>query len=185
MSALRYIALCALVPIVLVPAERFTAVAVNSGNPGPAWTSPVDIVVTHWSSEADQSELTGVLLARGEAALLEALRDRPSVGYIRTPNSLSYDLRFAREFPGDDGGRRIVLGTDWPIMFWEAWHRPRSIDYPFTIVELRLNREGQGEGKMSSAARITVDRAHNAIVLENYGLAPVQLMNVRTVAPTT
>ena len=60
--------------------------------------------------------------------------------------------------PGEDGGRRIVLVTDRPISFWEAANQPRSIDYPFTLIELRLNRDGEGEGKMSIATKITGNR---------------------------
>ena len=87
--------------------------------------------------------------------------------------------------PGEDGGRRIVLVTDRPISFWEAANQPRSIDYPFTLIELRLNRDGEGEGKMSIATKITGNRTFNLIELENYATQPVQLMAVRTSKPPT
>ena len=44
-----------------------------------------------------------------------------------------------------------------------------------TVVELRLNREGRGEGTMSFAARITAEDGSNTIALENYDKAPVLL----------
>ena len=102
------------------------------------------------------------------------------MGYIRTPNSIGYDLHFAQDMPGDDGWRRIVLVMDRPISFWEAANQPRSIDYPFALIELRLNRDGEGEGKMSIATKITGNRTFNLIELENYATQPVQLMEVRT-----
>jgi len=40
--------------------------------------------------------------------------------------------------PSEDGGRTIVIATDRPIGFWEASHRPRSFDYPFTVIEMKL-----------------------------------------------
>jgi hypothetical protein len=165
--------------------EAFTALAVNMGNFGPAATGTVEMVITRWSTEAERDTLTAVLLDKGSDALLEALRDARPVGYIRTPNSIGYDLRFARQVPGDDGGRRIILATDRPISFWEAVHQPRSIDYPFTLIELRLNRDSEGEGKMSIAARITANKALNLIELEDYATQPVRLMSVRSVRPPT
>jgi hypothetical protein len=165
--------------------ETFTALAVNMGNFGPATAGTVEIVITRWSTEAERDTLTAVLLDKGPNALLDKLQDARPVGYIRTPNSIGYDLRFARQVPGDEGGRRIILATDRPISFWEAAHQPRSIDYPFTLIELRLNRDGEGEGKMSIATRITVNKKLNLIELEDYGTQPVRLMSVRSVRSPT
>jgi hypothetical protein len=160
--------------------ERFTALAVNMDGFWFSRTGPVEIVVSRWSSEAEQTRLTQVLLDQGSDALLEALRDTPRVGYFRTPNNIGYDLHFARALPGDDGGRRIILATDRPILFWEARNQPRSIDYPFTVIELRLNPDGEGEGKMSIAAKISGNKSLNLIDLEDYASQPVRLLAVRS-----
>lgn len=165
--------------------ERFTALAIDMTGFGPTRTSTVEIVVSRWSSESEQTRLTEILLDKGADALLDALRDTPRTGYLRTPNTLGYDLHFARELPGEDGGRRIILATDRPIGFWEAAHQPRSIDYPFTLIELRLNRDGEGEGKMSIATKIVGNREQKLIELEDYGNQPVRLMTVRSERPST
>jgi hypothetical protein len=160
--------------------ERFTAFAVSLGDINtPSGTSTVDINVTRWSSEAERQRLADTLVNKGPEALLDALQDTPRVGTIRTPDSLGYDLRYAHQEPAEDGGRRIVIGTDRPIGFWEASNRPRSIDYPFTVIEIAMPREGPGEGKLSIATKITARRG--TIFLENYGTAPVQLREVRSV----
>lgn len=109
------------------------------------------------------------------------MQDLPRVGYIRTPNSIGYDLHYARKSLLADGGERVVMATDRYISYWEAVNRPRTIDYPFTVIELRLNADGEGEGKMSVATKITVDKDTNTIVLENYGTQPVLLQSVRRV----
>ena len=68
----------------------------------------------------------------------------------------------------------------------EAANQPRSIEYPFTLIELRLNRDGEGEGKMSIATRISGNRELGLIELEDYALRPVRLMNVRSsLSPTS
>jgi len=160
--------------------ERYTALAVNMGSSPVRWTSlTVEMVVERWSSDAERDRLLSILLEQGANKLLDALRDMPRVGYIRTPDSIGYDLRFARKNPGEDGGERVVLVTDRYISFWEAVNRPRTVDYPFTVVELRIGTGGEGEGKMSLFAKIIPDKRNNTIVLEDYGTQPVLLKSVK------
>jgi hypothetical protein len=161
------------------PGERFTALAINMGTPGPTGAGEVEMVVERWSSEADRDRLLETLMDKGSDKLLDTLRDMPRVGYIRTPNSIGYDLHFAWKTPLPDGGERVVMATDRYITFWEAANRPRSIDYPFTVIELHVNAAGEGEGKMSLATKIAADRESGTIVLENYATQPVLLNNVR------
>ena len=102
----------------------------------------------------------------------------PKVGYIRTPETLAWDLRYAHQFKLDEGGRRIVLATDRPIGFREAVNQPRTIDYPFTIIEIRLNPNDEGEGKILAGTKIFVDK-NKTIVLENYGQQPVRFNEIK------
>jgi hypothetical protein len=157
--------------------ERFTANAVNVSNVGRTGATPLDLVIERWSTDSERDRLMEIFKAKGPDGLLDALRDLPRVGYLRTPDSLGYDLRYARQMPGEDGGRRIVLITDRPIGFWEARNRPRTIEYPFTLVELRLNADGRGEGKLSIATKITLNG--DVLVLENYANQPVMLNDIR------
>ncbi len=159
--------------------ERFTAVAVNFDSPGGGATGTVEFVVNRWSTDAERDKLMTALMEKGPEKLLDVLQSNPRVGYIRTPNSVGYDLRYARRVPGEDGGERISLVTDRPIAFWEASARPRSVDYPFTVIELRMGPDGKGEGKLSIATKITADSDHKTIFLENYAIQPVLLQNVR------
>ena len=68
----------------------------------------------------------------------------PRAGFIRTPEQHRYDL-ITRGTPEGDGGERIIIATDRRIGFWEAANQPRSIDYPFTLIEMRdrLKRQGR------------------------------------------
>jgi hypothetical protein len=156
--------------------ERFTASAIDL-NRGVAGT--IQLVVDRWSTDAERDRLLKVLFEKGPEKLLDALQDVKRVGYIRTPDSIGWDLRFARRVPLPEGGERVVLVTDRRISFWEAANRPRTIDYPFTVVELRLNRDGVGEGKMSLATRVIADEENKIVTLENYDTQPVMLTQVR------
>ena len=153
--------------------------AVNMSNIGRSGAGTIEIVVDRWSTDAERDRLLTVLMEQGADKLLDVLRDMRRVGYIRSPNSLGYDLHYARRTPLPDGGERVVLATDRPIGFWEAANRPRSLDYPFTIIELHLNAGGEGEGKLSIATKIAADKESKTIVLEDYANQPVLLTSVK------
>ena len=160
--------------------ERFTAFAVNMGSFTRAGAGTVDFVVDRWSSEAERTQLMTTLLEKGPDKLLSTLQSLRRIGYIKTPNSIGYDLHFAMKIPGTDGSERIVLATDRYIGFWEARNQPRSIDYPFTVIEIRMPADGgEGEGKLSLATKIVADKDNNTVVLENYDIQPVLLKSVR------
>jgi hypothetical protein len=161
--------------------EKYTATAININN-GSAGI--IDITVERWSTDAQRDALMAVMQQKGPDKLLDALQDMPRMGHFGTVGNLSWDIHFTRRVPLADGGERIVLITDRRIGFWEAANQPRSIDYPFTVVELRLNADGLGEGKMSVATKIIADKEHNIVTLENYDTQAVQLTNVRRARAT-
>jgi len=156
--------------------ERYSANAINM-NRGAAGS--IELVVNRWSTDGDRDRLMSVMMNKGPEKLLDALQDMPRMGYIKTPDRIGWDIHFARKVPGKDGGERVVLLTDRRIGFWEAANRPRSIDYPFTVIELRLNGDGEGAGKMSVATKIIPDKENNIVTLENYDIQPVLLTNIR------
>ena len=161
------------------PQLRLDAFAVNQSGVGPVRTQQLQIVIDRWSTDAEHDRLLDVLKNKGSSRLLDALRGvRPAAGYIRTTSSLGWDIQYARETPLPDGGRRIVFATDRPMSFFEARNRPRSSEYEFMLAEIRLGKDGSGEGKLAPLAKITWDEAKNQIEIENYGFEPVRLTRV-------
>jgi len=175
------------IPDLVLPL-RLTAFAVNMSNIGPGAAGVVDIRITQWSSEAERKRLIETMLDKGQDALLKALQDLPAKGRLRLPNKtgadptqlrLGWDIRFASRTPAPDGGYRIVLGLDRYMSFAEVRNQPRSVDYPFTLIEIHLNKDGEGEGKLAYATKISFDKKKNAIELENYSSEPVRLTTVK------
>ena len=156
--------------------ERFTATAMNMNNGG---SGTLDIVVNRWSTDKERTKLVDTLLNKGQNKLLDALQSAPKVGYIRTPQSIGWDLHYASRRPLPDGGEQVVIATDRPMGFREAVNQPRSIDYPFTVIEMHLNAEGEGNGTMSVATKITADKETKTIQLENFSTSPVMLTTVK------
>jgi hypothetical protein len=161
--------------------ERFTAFAVSTGAPAPSAAGTVDITIDRYSTDADEQRLLTTLAERGPDKLLDLLSNMPRLGNIKTPDTLGYDLRFARRTLISDGAERIVIVTDRPIGFWEASRQPRVSDYPFTVIEMHIAPNGKGEGKMSVATRIELDPDRHTLVLENYTSQPVMLNEIRRV----
>jgi hypothetical protein len=157
--------------------EEFTAVAIKNNNLG-SGAGTVLIKVTRWSTEAERTRLLQALKTKGQDQLLDELQDMKSVGTIRTPDTLAYDLRYAHQQPGEDGGRQIVLATDRPIGFWEAANRPRTIQYPFTVIQMQMGSEGRGKGTLSYATKIVARK--DVIELENFSTQPIMLTDIRS-----
>jgi hypothetical protein len=83
-----------------------------------------------------------------------------------------------------DGSDRIILTTDRRLSPWNELWKPTagtsgSTDYEFSVIELRLNAQGLGEGKASLASPISVDAGTKSIALENYASLPVVLKGVK------
>ena len=86
-----------------------------------------------------------------------------SVGSFNTPDSLAYDLRYAQQERTDEGGRQIVLATDRPIGFWEFHRQSRTVQYPFTVIQMEIGKDGEGKGTLSYATKI-IPAGDNTIV---------------------
>jgi hypothetical protein len=167
---------------------RLTAFAVNMSNVGTGTTSVMDIRLTRWSTDEEREGLIVTAVEKGQESLLRALQKMPKHGRMSIPGwrgpdphnvRLGWDLRYAHNDSLEDGGQRITIATDRYIGFWEARNQPRTIDYPFNLIEIRLNKDGKGTGKMAVATKIVFDKKKNQIVLENYASEPVRLNEVK------
>jgi hypothetical protein len=163
------------------PIERFKAFAVNmgSGNSG-----LVQIVIERWSTDAERDMLKKTLAEKGPDALLGTLQKiRPRTGYMRLPNTRGWDLYFARDVRREDGTRQVILATDRHIAFAEARRSTRSLQYQFTLFDIRFDAAGKGKGTLSTAAKLTINPKSNAIEVENFDARPVDLINVTSEKP--
>jgi hypothetical protein len=163
------------------PIEEFTCFAASLGT---GRAGVVEIAINRWSTDEEREMLLTTLQEKGQDALLAALEKiRPTVGYMRTPNSLGYDLYYARNNPQPDGSRNVVLATNRRVSFREASTSARSMDYQFTLIELHIDKDGKGEGKMVPAAKVSWDAKAKKIEIENYSALPVDLINVKAKTP--
>ena len=158
---------------------RFSAFAVSL----PAGASGVvEIAIERWTTDVERQSILDVLAGAsfkqgGQTKLLDALQKvTPRNGYIRTPNSLGWDLKYARENQLPDGTRQVVIATDKPVSFLAAASGSDVMDYPFSFVEMRMKPNDKGEGRLLVAS--AVDIKDGKVQLENYGQEPVRLTTI-------
>jgi hypothetical protein len=165
-----------------------TGWAINMANTATGANQTIRITINSWSNPSQRQHLIGTFLDKKQEGLLRELEKQPEVGRFNFPGymgpdpnntmRLGTDIRYAMNFPGKDGGRRIVIITPRVIGFREAANQPRTVDYPFTLFEMHFDKNGKGEGKMAYATQINFDKKNNAIELENSSSEPVRLTNL-------
>ena len=165
-----------------------TGWALNMSNIATGANQTIQITIDAWSNPSQRQHLISTFLEKKQDGLLRELEKQPDLGRFNFPGymgpdpnnvmRLGTDIRYAMNHPGEDGGRRIVVITPRVIGFREAANQPRTIDYPFTLFEMRFDKAGKGEGRMAYATQISFDKKKNAVELENYSSEPVRLNNL-------
>jgi hypothetical protein len=117
-------------------------------------------------------------------SLEQALQKSPTIGLLWDSGAAGYFIRYAYSLPQPDGGERILLLTDRRLSPWSPFWKPAapshtSTDYDFSMIELRVNAQGSGEGKASLDSPIAVDTVAKSIVLDKYDSLPVVFTKVR------
>jgi hypothetical protein len=192
-SALSFVAAGLLLASATAPvraqqeALRIDAFAINMSNIATGANARVDITIDSWSSAEEREHLITTMLEKGSGALLKELQKTSVKGRFRIPTArqpdphhlaLGLDIHYAWQVPRPEGGKRIVLVTDRYIGFQEARNQPRSVDYPFSLIQIHVDAEGKGEGKMAVATKISFDKEKKQMELENYSSEPVRLNNL-------
>lgn len=158
--------------------EVYTGTVLGVGGPLGGVSRPFTLSIDGVSTNADANRAVTMLAEGGQDALLKELHGK-RLGYFSMGAQLGRDLNFVQETATADGGRRIVVLFERWMNTFEVRYGTRSEDYPFTYVELTVDRNGKGQGTLIPAARITFDKKHgNQIDVENFGIYPAQLAGV-------
>jgi hypothetical protein len=168
---------------------EISAFAINMSTTATARNAmTVDFQIDKWSTPEEREELITVMVERGPDALLRALQKAPVKGRFRIPGwqgpdpynlRLGHDLRYTWQVPLPEGGRRITIATDRYIGFQEARTQARTMDYPFSFIQIEVNKNGEGQGKFAVATKIAFDKQNKRMELENWGSEPVRLNAVK------
>ena len=116
------------------------------------------------------------------ARLSAAIKAAPTLGYIWTEGVTGYSIKYAWRSLAAEEQVRIVLVTDRRLNshapHWAPASAPAS-NADFTVIEMRLDAQGAGEGKTSLTTAVAIDTAANTLALDGYAAAPALLKVTR------
>jgi hypothetical protein len=162
-----------------VPAkEEYTGTVIGVGGRLGGVSRPFTLTIEDRSSSTDIGRAVAMLAEGGQDALMKALQGK-RLGYFSIGGQIGRDLNFVQETRTAEGGRRIVILFERWMNTFELRSGARSQDYPFTYIELTMDRSGKGQGTLIPAARVYFDKKHdNQVDVENYGIYPARLAGV-------
>jgi hypothetical protein len=115
--------------------------------------------------------------------LAATLQEAATVAYLWSSEVAGYALRYAGKVAGPDGADRIILITDRRLGaandLWKPTGQAVPSTYDFSVIELRVNAKGDGEGRISLTGKVAPDTAAKIVALEDYATAPVVLSHVK------
>ncbi len=117
-----------------------------------------------------------------ESALAIAVKQIANIGYLWSSEVAGYGIRYAGRVTEPDGTERVILITDRRLgktndLWTPVSGTPAARD--FSVIELRIDSKGEGEGKISLTGKVAPDSAAKITAPEDYGALPVVLKNVK------
>jgi len=159
---------------------RFEAFAVQMQG---GMAGMVMITIERWTTDEERNALVGLLTnttlrEQDQEKLVKALQDiKERAGFLNTPNSMGWDIKYAYQNQLPDGGRQVVVVTDKPVSFFAASRNTRTMDYAFTLIEMRFPKgSDKGEGKLLGQTSLSVK--DGKLQIEIYGQEPTRLTQI-------
>lgn len=165
--------------------ERITGTVLSYGSGYNTRTSTdqFDLTIDQQTGDADAQRFLGLLQTSGQTELLDAIKGQ-DVGKFSFTGRVSRDVNVIRERE-TNGMRHICVVFERWMQVGELRGGYRSVDYPFTYIELMIDpRTGKGEGTFIAAAQIRwkkdKDTGAFRVEVEDFATFPSRLLNVRT-----
>jgi len=157
------------------------------GTPGGARGTMMEIRIREWTTDEDRQQvLTEIQEASTQSArnrnraVARALRGASRVGSMNLRGTTGWPIRYSRITQLPDGGQRIILATDRPVSWNEALNTGSVVgDFDVTALELTLDAEGNGEGRLSVGTEVRWNEAAGKLEVTNFSVQPATLGNVR------
>ncbi len=139
-------------------------------------TTDFTLTITSYTPEQEVQRLQEVLRSEGQDDF-QKIVGKEKRGTIQVGTGLGLDLN-AVWVTQSEGGRKLsALAERW-VGFGELRRGGRSTDYPFSYIELFIEEDGGIEGTLFPAARVR-GKSGNTIEVENFGIYPARLTNVK------
>ena len=143
-------------------------------------TSDFKLTLDRTTSGEDASRLLSILQNGGQSDLRNALR-KNDIGRFSIGSRTGLPVE-AAVVDNVGGKMRVRAVLERWQGFGELWRGDRSLDYPFSYIEMFIDpRSGEGEGTFIAAAKIRWrnDKGQNEVEIEDFGTFPGRLMGVK------
>lgn len=165
--------------------ESFTANVMVMDTPGQQNSSILTMNIYGWTSDEDREkvldaikEASGDIRSQSVRQVSTTLRKLGKAGFLFLMGERGWPIRYAREFETSNG-RQIILGLDRPVTFSEVYAGSQARDFDVTVIVLKLDSSGNGEGIASVGTELAWNEAENKIGITNFSSQPVKLTSVR------
>jgi hypothetical protein len=159
---------------------QFDAAAIGQAGSLNGMIFNASIYINEWTTDQQVLDFVDILKKDGQDGLVKAFGKTRDVGRLTRSDTTGSAFHYARSWPAKGGNRQIVMVTDRPMSFGEAYSKGNSLEYKFAIVVLQVDSRGSGTGTICGACKIRFDKK-NELRIENYLQKPIRLENVRLV----
>ena len=130
--------------------ESYTAMAVGADMDSSRRTVQLEISIDRFTTDEELGDYLMLLREQGQEAARARLQE-VRVGRVAPESEAGTHLSVARSFELNDQ-KVIRMLTTQPIL--SRFRKQQDSEYPFTILELRINPNGKGVGSVVGGARI-------------------------------
>jgi hypothetical protein len=155
---------------------RYSFVVANAPKDALSSDGRMRLRVMRWSTDEERRQLMAAV--DEPSTLLGALPYAAGVvGYLQWPGGLEHSVRYARQTSRPDGGSDIVMVVERPLWLWWDQSATWAADQQFTVVHMRVNKDGRGEGRIATGAGFARDSDSGIVVSDT--TKPALLTDVR------
>jgi len=161
------------------PIYEISGVARHGGK-----ATSIQVRLYKWTTDEERETAKKVLSEGGNTGLYDHWHGLDAIGRLRIPNHMEAELKYAYRTESE-GKVHIVLGSDRPIGFGEAYGSTRSGRYVLTLIKFEVDAETgkKGEGRIMAGARFMYDEETGRMKPEAYVGQPILVGSVSVKEP--
>ena len=160
--------------------ELYRANAMVPGAVGPGASASVDIKITKFSTDEEEEDLRMALKAHGPQGLHKRMKKHQKTGFVAIRGERGYPTYYTQEIL-EGGKRNILILTDREIYFEEVYNREISTQFPFTMIMMELDDEGNGQGTALLGAELVWDEGKDVLRVTGYSAEPIRLEGIQLI----
>jgi hypothetical protein len=165
--------------------ESYTANVMVMDSPGQQNASILTMNIYGWTSDEDREtvldavkEASGDIRNQSVRQVSTTLRKLGKAGNLFLMGDRGWPIRYARELEVN-GQRQVILALERPVTFSEVYAGSQARDFDVTVIVLKLDSSGNGEGIASVGTEVTWNESEGKIGVTNFSSQPVRLTSVR------